>query len=718
MKSLTTVLLVLFGFCLSLTSSGFAQTTHTVHLTDEEIGYIETHPRIRVHNEKDWPPFNFFSKGQPRGVSIDVMNRVAGLPGLKIDYVTGPSWSEFIEMLPNNELDVILNIVQTPERQKEFLFTTPYCQSLGGVYIRKKDAEKYRSLTDLDGKTLALCAGCATEKILKAAYPRIRLLPTGGPLECLEAVSLGKADAFTQEIGATDYMLSQKMATNVILAFPIADDVFQSDLRMAVSRKDRTLFSILQKGLEAIPESEMHAIRRKWLVETREKRSKSIVTLNSKEREYLLENKTLRVCVIPSMDPLEHSGHQWNYGGLSSDFMEEVARRVGLRVQQVPVGNPEEALQSIRDGECQIVPFLGETNGADDLINFTSPYLEIPIVIVTRIDAGFINEYHGLKGKKVLSTADSFLVRHFREKHPEIHLTVASNQLEAFHMVSQDKAFAALASLPVAVNIIAETEMRKLKISGLLPKKNRARLGVVKDEEVLFGILEKSINSITEQEKDDILRRRFDVQIERKPNRTLLIIVAIVAALTALFLLWRQHILRRYNTELKELNEKLDKLSTTDHLTFLYNRFFTDRVLSQEIERINRYPGFLSAVLLDIDCFKRVNDQFGHMKGDEVLKQIAGILKSNVRSVDVVGRWGGEEFILLLPETPLANAGDFAEKIRTIIATADFGIGREVTASFGVCQYSAPESMDQFLARIDAGLYQAKKTGRNRVVVC
>ena len=107
----------------------YASNKSLLDLTPEEQIWIKQHPVIRVHNEKDWPPFNYFEYGTPRGLSIDYMNLVAEKLGIEVEYVSGPSWNEFLEMVKRKELDVMLNIVKTEDRQKYLLYTDPYVKN-------------------------------------------------------------------------------------------------------------------------------------------------------------------------------------------------------------------------------------------------------------------------------------------------------------------------------------------------------------------------------------------------------------------------------------------------------------------------------------------------------------------------------------------------------------------------------------------------------------
>ena len=171
------------------------------------------------------------------------------------------------------------------------------------------------------------------------------------------------------------------------------------------------------------------------------------------------------------------------------------------------------------------------------------------------------------------------------------------------------------------------------------------------------------------------------------------------------------------NSALARSQSRILEDSLTDALTGVGNRRRFEQALEAEINRARRGEGPLSVVMADVDHFKRVNDDHGHGVGDKVLADLGELLKLQTRSTDVVSRFGGEEFIVLLPHTGLAQATQKAEKFRTALeARVMEALGRPVTASFGVAELADGEDRETFLARIDAALYRAKSEGRNRVV--
>lgn len=156
-------------------------------------------------------------------------------------------------------------------------------------------------------------------------------------------------------------------------------------------------------------------------------------------------------------------------------------------------------------------------------------------------------------------------------------------------------------------------------------------------------------------------------------------------------------------------------MANTDALTGLNNRKFVDSLLRHEAIRANRTNMPLSLIIMDIDHFKRINDTFGHQTGDLVLKRVAKALKNTIRSIDCVGRWGGEEFLLVCPETSISAAIELAERIRKQIESLHFEKGLAVTISCGVAGLKQGERTERTIARADEQLYQAKRNGRNRV---
>jgi diguanylate cyclase (GGDEF)-like protein len=170
------------------------------------------------------------------------------------------------------------------------------------------------------------------------------------------------------------------------------------------------------------------------------------------------------------------------------------------------------------------------------------------------------------------------------------------------------------------------------------------------------------------------------------------------------------------NQKLQRALTELEFLASTDKLTGAWNRRHFEQVASAEINRLGRHYDLLSLLILDIDYFKSINDNYGHDVGDIVLAGVSHLIKNNIRESDILARWGGEEFVILAPSTSITEAVELAERLRLVIASHHFPEVKNITASFGVAQFQTGENLHKCLKRADDALYHAKNSGRNTVV--
>ncbi len=175
--------------------------------------------------------------------------------------------------------------------------------------------------------------------------------------------------------------------------------------------------------------------------------------------------------------------------------------------------------------------------------------------------------------------------------------------------------------------------------------------------------------------------------------------------------------LDREQKKVSTQNTILEELSYTDELTQLNNRRRFNSDLENEFELAKRYQVSFSIILLDIDYFKSINDTHGHLVGDEVLVEFSRLLQQEIRVADRCARWGGEEFIILLPNTPLDGTVKLAEKLHGVIKHHSFPYNIQLTASFGIAEHIQPEEIKQLLSRLDNALYRAKEQGRDCIVI-
>ena len=442
------------------------------------------------------------------------------------------------------------------------------------------------------------------------------------------------------------------------------------------------------------------------------------VSLTAEERAYIDRAAPVKMCVDPDWVPFERINEQGLHEGIAADLVQLVAQRVGLRIELLPLKSWDEMLEASKNKRCQIMSFLNRTPARDQWLIFTEPIFSDPNIIITREEHPYIGDLRGILTESVALPRGTMVEERIRRDFPNLSVLLTGNEPEAIAKVSHREADMTIRSLIVAAYAIKKEGLFNLKIAGQIPEyTNQLRIGVLKEETLLRDILDKGVRTVTAQEREAISNKHVSINVQSRIDYALVFQVTGIAVLLLLIAVFWNRKLAKYNLQLAQLNLALERLSVTDKLTGLFNRVKLDQVLSSEIDRVSRFPQPLSVLMLDIDHFKQVNDQHGHQIGDQVLEQIAGVIMRNTRKIDTVGRWGGEEFLVICPNTDSVGAKKLAENLRIAIAQYEFPLVGRKTASFGVSSFEVNDQAKDIVARADSALYAAKNGGRNRVEV-
>ena len=417
------------------------------------------------------------------------------------------------------------------------------------------------------------------------------------------------------------------------------------------------------------------------------------------------------MCVDPDWWPFETIDERGAHVGIAADLVALATSRAKLQVALYPTKTWEESVAASKAGKCQLASFLNQSPERDQWLIFTEPLLVDPNVLIVREDSPSPGDLATLKGRSIALPKESAVYERVRHDFPNLKLIGTDSEYEAFGMVSNRKADMTLRSRIVAGQNIKEKGWFNLKIASEVPGyENVLRMGVLKSLPALRDQLNGGIATITRAEREQIINRHVeikmvtDVQIDYTPAIWLgVVLVAVIV--TSLW--W----MRRLNA----LNRRLEQLSVTDALTGLFNRTGLSASLPLDIERAQRYRRSLSVVLLDLDHFKRVNDEFGHLVGDQVLVEFAKLIQATVRQVDAIYRWGGEEFLIVCPETPPELVSNLTERVLDGVRRHRFPTQRTMTVSAGIANLGAGDTMTSLLQRADEALYQAKTAGRDRI---
>lgn len=441
------------------------------------------------------------------------------------------------------------------------------------------------------------------------------------------------------------------------------------------------------------------------------------ISLTVEETDYLATKSAITMCIDPDWMPFEAINEEGKHIGLSADYMDEYARMLGVTIQLVKTHTWSESLTKAQARDCEIVALLNSSPERSTYLNFTKPYITAGVALIGRNDVLFIDGLAALNGRTLAMPKSYIYEELIKRDYPEIKVVYTENQRESIKLVSAGRVDASIGTQISMLRDMQHLATQNVKVVGFTEYKSVLRVGVRNDDPLLLSVFSKAVEALPSSLSNKIMQRWYSVTVENKVDRTLLWqIFGVFTAISIVFFM-RIRSIRKFNKILSEKNLQLQRISQTDHLTGLYNRLKTDQVIKSEIARAERYGGTFSVMLFDIDFFKKVNDSKGHQAGDKVLIQISQLVTNNLRASDILGRWGGEEFMVVTPELDASGAAKLAEKLRTLIESHTFPEQINVTASFGVAEYRMGNSPDVLLSHADKLLYEAKSAGRNRVRV-
>lgn len=446
--------------------------------------------------------------------------------------------------------------------------------------------------------------------------------------------------------------------------------------------------------------------------------------LTAEERDFLDSLGPIR---FPAEEagwaPFEYFNAQGQFRGIASDYLAELERILDVRFELVRGMSWQQIMQAARNRDVDLLPAATSTPDRRAFLRFTTPYVRSPMIIATRNDVDFIANLEQLRDEAVgvVSgyTSDELLGRY----HPTLRLSRYPSTIDGLRAVASGNDFAFIDNLAATTHIIKAEGLANLKISGQTPYSFDLSIAVRSDWPLLHSAIEKALASMSAQQHEAIYDRWVQLEIDAAFPWKRALPAMLAAGFAILLLLAYVLRLRSFNArlaraelELQHKNSLLHEASITDKLTRAYNRHQLDAVLQEQFERATRYRRALSLILFDLDHFKQVNDDFGHQAGDVVLKRFAETVNACIRSSDIFGRWGGEEFMLICPETDVAQAAVVAEKIRGAFMAEHFEPGLTPTVSAGVVDNRNIRNTDHFISSADEQLYAAKLAGRNRVM--
>jgi len=518
-----------------------------ISLSAQERAFLQAHPVITAQNETDYPPYNFRQNGMPQGFSIDYLNLLAKRLGIRVKYISGYRWSEYMDMVRQNRIDLILNIMRTPQREKYLHFTQPYAGTSKAIFTN--DAA-IQTLRDLEGKTVSVVKDYFMQHFLQAYHPDIRLRLEKDARSCLLSVKQGKSDATVGSSAIMQYLMRDN-ALYLAYGHRIKDRRLSLDLNIATAPKNVLLRDILQKAMYSISDKELERLREKWMGETRLD-IPVIGTLNAQELEYLKQKRVIKMCIDPDWEPIEFAETTGRFvtKGISVDTMRLIGKDLGIYFEAVPTKSWTESQQYLKERRCDILPAAVKTKERQAYARFTYPYLDYKLAIITKSERGFVNGLMDVIDKSISRKKGSALIDKLQKLYPAVDIVEAESTLEAFKMVEEEKAYATIATLPVASHYINKYRLESIGIAGYTDMRFRLSIAVRSDDPLLLSILDKALATIPEEKHKLIYDRWTGKQAGEMFDARYLFYLLFALMAVILLVLYRHYVLNAANKRL------------------------------------------------------------------------------------------------------------------------------------------------------------------------
>lgn len=436
--------------------------------------------------------------------------------------------------------------------------------------------------------------------------------------------------------------------------------------------------------------------------------AKQSVRMSVDERSFLHTN-TIRYTAMNPWPPF-YFYSEADPQGITVDFWNLISERTGIKNRFVPSETWGGLFDAIKTKTVDIAIGASSSKEKGQYALFSKPYASFDHVIVTNDTIDFLSGVAALKGKKVAIAQGYDLAEALGSKYPKVTVVSVDDSREALRLLSSGKVDAVIDILPVVAYLMNTDNHVDLKISGTTEFRFDLRFMIRNDYPELKTIIDKAIDTISIAERQQILNRYIAITYEDRLDYGWIFGVIVVALLIISIFVYRQFEMGRYH-------RKLLKMATTDPLTGLANRIRLDQKLLECHQSFQRTERSFVVIIIDLDYFKRVNDSFGHLVGDKTLVILAKLLSDNIRTTDTIGRWGGEEFMIICPETSIEGGELLAQKIKTVIEEYTFPDVIRMTCSFGISESRQNDRIEEIVGRADRALYRVKEEGRNRICI-
>lgn len=469
---------------------------------------------LKIFLISDSSPFSMtLPDGTPTGLYVEFWKLWSKTNDIPIEIVLA-DYSDNILSLKNHQTDFQGGLFINSQRQQWADFSIPIHQVKTGFFF-SGDVAQIPPIAELKGKLVGVGKGSYQETYLREHYPDFKLRPFNNVEDTINSLLNKKIDAIFTEI---PYMNAQLGKLGLRGVFKLSkDEQISNTVHALIPKGSPKLVLLINEGIKKIPISKIIALENKWLPDTTPYFSKyvssDIKNVNLKQIKWLKQHNKLTLGIDANSEPFEFINDKGDYSGISSDYVNILAKKLKLNLTTDDNHNWNDLLSMLKSGKIDILPAIVKTKDRSQFINFTEPYLSFPMVITTRKDKLFVQNLNDLKGHKVGIVMGYFIEELLKRDHPELNLVKVNNTKLGLQLLNSGKLDGFIANLAVVTHILNTSNLNMVRISSSTPYNLDLAIGVRKGLEPLVPILNAALETIDKDTRATIANRWLALNI-------------------------------------------------------------------------------------------------------------------------------------------------------------------------------------------------------------
>ena len=523
----------------------------SILLNKQEIDYINRKKYITVHNETNWAPYNFNDNGIPKGFVIDYFNILANRLNLDIKYISGHSWSQFLNMIKTEQIDVLSNVAKTKDRERYINFTNPYIVSKKAIF---SNIPNIKNFSDLRGKTIAIPEKFYLQEYIEKNYPNIKIKTFKDIQECLYALVNNKADALIENYAVVNYLI-KKNGLDIKYTYIQNDDELTSKIRIGVIKSQTILKDILQKAQNSVTKKEIEELKNKWFSLESVLKKKE---LSKREQEYLKKRASVNVCTNPNWRPIEFS-EDGNPKGISIDILKIILKKLNLKPVFIQTNSWLESQEYLKFKKCDILASAIKTPSRATYANFSKPFASYDLAIITKNNRPSIYNFSTIATKSIARKKGSGIAEMVLKEYPNIKTILTQNMYQTFELIENEEAYFTVATLPVFLYNQKKYSFNHIQVSRYYPAKADLRVAVRNDDKILLNSINKAIDLISDDTIKAINEKWTSQKVIKKIDYTIAFIVLIISLSIILLIYYAYKKQQLLKEKIEILNRTLEK---------------------------------------------------------------------------------------------------------------------------------------------------------------